>query len=245
MPLWCLKLLSRISAQLRKCDFGLPNTISEWAKLIVESFLEAFGTFVIVFFGCGSVTADNDVIKISLSFGLAVFVGIHLTSGISGGFLNPALTLAYVLMGQLSLLKTLFFVIFQCIGAIFAAGILFHINSGNTSLGVNQILTNVTCEESFENLTSNCDFQVLPSQALAIELITTFVFAMVVFSVIDPDAEQFWSPSLMIGLTASLCHLVAIPFTGCSINPARTLGKAFSEAERSERSDYNFTNGPD
>merc|ERR1712110_173059 len=104
---------------------------SEIPKLLLECIAEAFGTFIIVFFGCGSAlspatsnTQWPDVVQISLAFGLAVFVGAQITGPISGGYMNPAVTFAGFIVGRLSLIRSILFVIFQIIGGIAGAGIL-------------------------------------------------------------------------------------------------------------------------
>ena len=110
--------------------FGAAHDEQDWPQVLVECLAEIFGTFIIVFFGCGSVLSpavqDNDIInknivdivQISLAFGLAVFVGVHLAGPVSGGYLNPALALGSMVAGHLSLFRALLFVICQLIGAI-------------------------------------------------------------------------------------------------------------------------------
>ena len=101
---------------------GVP-TLAEMPKLLLECICEAFGTFIIVFFGCGSVLSPSlspkfDVVQISLAFGLAVFVGVQLTGPFSGGYLNPAVTLGGLIAGRISLIRTIIFMIFQMVGGI-------------------------------------------------------------------------------------------------------------------------------
>ena len=118
---------------------GLPTTKQDWPQVLVECLAEIFGTFIIVFFGCGSVLSpavqDNDIInknivdivQISLAFGLAVFVGVHLAGPVSGGYLNPALALGSMVAGHLSLFRALLFIICQLIGAIGKIGGFFYL----------------------------------------------------------------------------------------------------------------------
>ena len=153
MPNCLWKFLARISStfNMSKWDLqlflGLP-TKQDWPQLLIECFAEIFGTFIIVFFGCGSVLSpavqvsfqqffmfmektkkffskDNDInknivdiVQISLAFGLAVFVGVHLAGPVSGGYLNPALALGSLVTGQIGLFRVLLFIISQLIGAI-------------------------------------------------------------------------------------------------------------------------------
>ena len=153
MPNCLWKFLARISStfNMSKWDLqlflGLP-TKQDWPQLLIECFAEIFGTFIIVFFGCGSVLSpavqvsfqqffmfmektkknfskDNDInknivdiVQISLAFGLAVFVGVHLAGPVSGGYLNPALALGSLVAGQIGLFRVFLFIISQLIGAI-------------------------------------------------------------------------------------------------------------------------------
>ena len=153
MPNCLWKFLARISStfNMSKWDLqlflGLP-TKQDWPQLLIECFAEIFGTFIIIFFGCGSVLSpavqvsfqqffmfmektkknfskDNDInknivdiVQISLAFGLAVFVGVHLAGPVSGGYLNPALALGSLVAGQIGLFRVLLFIISQLIGAI-------------------------------------------------------------------------------------------------------------------------------
>lgn len=134
MPPWCWKILARISPafcqDLTKWDIqqflGVPNN-TEWSTLFKECFLELFGTAIIVYFGCSTaMTSNSDVVQISFAFGLAVFVSVHLTAPVTGGYLNPALALASLFLGRLSLVRTLLFIIFQCLGSVSKSSSIFH-----------------------------------------------------------------------------------------------------------------------
>ena len=122
VKLWCLKFLARFAPQTSMSKFDLQLLLgiplwSDWPRFFIDCFLESFGTFIIVFFGCGS-ALDPDQTKISLAFGLAVFVAVHLTGPISGGYLNPALNLASAMLGRLSIFRMMAFTICQMVGAI-------------------------------------------------------------------------------------------------------------------------------
>ena len=105
------------------------------------------------------------------------------------------------------------------------AGILYQITPDSYvqshQLGSNGLFTmlNATCDNQANN-TSLCideNLSVTPFQGLIIEHIGTLILTMTVLSITDSRAEQYWSPSLMIGLTVALCHLLMIPYTGCSV----------------------------
>ena len=102
-------------------SLGIPK-LSETPRLLLECIAEFIGTFIIVFFGCGSVLSPAfeqvDVVQISLAFGLAVFIGAEICGPISGGYMNPAVSLAGFVTGRLAFIKMIFFMFFQCIGAI-------------------------------------------------------------------------------------------------------------------------------
>jgi len=207
---------------------------SEIPKLLLECIAEAFGTFIIVFFGCGSAlspatsnTQWPDVVQISLAFGLAVFVGAQITGPISGGYMNPAVTFAGFIVGRLSLIRSIIFVIFQIIGGIAGAGILTLLTPHEIvearSLGMNSLANfKYDVEYEVEARTSS----VAPIQGLFMEHVVTMVFIALILHVTEPKNGLQWSPPMMIGLTVTLCHVLLIPYTGCSVNPARSLGPA-------------------
>jgi len=221
---------------------GVPKGLAELVRLFIECVCEAFGTFIIVFFGCGSVLSpalsENDVVQISLAFGLAVAVGVQINGPISGGYLNPAVTLAGLVAGRLSLIRSMLFVIFQIIGGI-AGALTLHMFTPHhyiktRNLGMNALFSKESTEACLalnqtvsENVTCiDTDFSVTPFQGFVMEHLVTMVFILLVLHITEPDPESHWSPALMIGLTVSLCHLLLVPYTGCSVNPARSLGPA-------------------
>jgi len=223
---------------------GVPKT-AEIPKLLLECIAEAFGTFVIVFFGCGSALSPGlsnthypDVVQISLAFGLAVFVGAQITGSISGGYMNPAVTLAGLIVGRLSLIRSILFVLFQIVGGIAGAGILSMLTPHELlkpetrNLGMNAVHSSFSIE-ACPNKTAvdgkpcfDENLSVTQIQGLIMEHIVTMVFIALILNVTEPKSEPQWSPPMMIGLTVTLCHVLLIPYTGCSVNPARSLGPA-------------------
>jgi len=202
---------------------GVPKR-EELPKLVLECIAEAFGTFIIVFFGCGSALRpalshqEFDVVQVSLAFGLAVFVGAQVCGPISGGYMNPAVVIGGLVARRLSAIRSILFVAFQIIGAIVGAGVL-QAFTPNTlpqhSLGMNSLYDN-----------QNPDTQVRAYQGFFMELIVTMVFVLLILNVTEERNGPQWSPPMMIGLTVTLAHVLLIPYTGCSINPARSLGPA-------------------
>jgi aquaporin Z len=183
---------------------------------------------VLVLMGCGSAViagtnfaglGGNGTVGISLAFGLAVLVMVYAIGSISGCHINPAISISMLVAGKLSVKDTAFYVVFQCVGAIIGAGILYAIAVGNP--GYNLALYGLgqngygTASPAGYNLTS----------ALITEIVLTFIFLLVIFGSTSERAPKGFA-GLSIGLSLVLIHLVAIPIDGTSVNPARSLGPA-------------------
>ena len=191
-------------------------------KSLKKYFAEGLGTFALVLFGCGAATIASvsqsgpegiGLLGISLAFGLSVVVMAYTIGPISGCHINPAISIAMLAAGKLSVKDTIGYVIAQCIGAIIAAAVLYLLASGSAGfsmpewgLGSNGWGDGYLGEY---NMTS----------ALVAEFVFTFLFLLVIFGTTAKNA----SPA-MAGL--ALIHMVAIPITGTSVNPARSLGPA-------------------
>jgi len=179
---------------------------------------ELVGTMFLVIIGCGAAMqwkTEFDTTQVSLAFGLAVMAIASFTGHLSGGNLNPAVSVGLLAGGQLSLLKCVLYIIAQCIGAVIGAAILLGVTPegvpGRIALGSNGLSPNVT-----------------PLGGLVMELLMTMLLVLVVYAS-AVDAGNQTSPMvapLLIGLTVSAAHLVLMPYTGTSINPARSLGPA-------------------
>lgn len=191
-------------------------------------FAEGLGTFALVLFGCGAATiasvsqtgpAGIGLLGISLAFGFAVVAMAYTIGPISGCHINPAISIAMLAAGKLSAKDTVGYVISQCIGAIIAAGVLYVIASGTTSFSMPEWgLGSNGWGEGYlgeYNMTA----------ALVTEFVFTFLFLMVIFGTTAKNASPSMA-GLAIGISLVLIHLVAIPITGTSVNPARSLGPA-------------------
>jgi aquaporin Z len=189
---------------------------------------ELIGTMVLVLMGCGSAViagtnfaglGGNGTVGISLAFGLAVLVMVYAIGSISGCHINPAISISMLVAGKLSVKDTAFYVVFQCVGAIIGAGILYAMAVGNPeyNLALNGLGQNGygTASPAGYNLTS----------ALIAEIVLTFIFLLVIFGSTSERAPKGFA-GLSIGLSLVLIHLVAIPIDGTSVNPARSLGPA-------------------
>ncbi|MFT3811627.1 MAG: aquaporin Z [Micropepsaceae bacterium] len=198
---------------------------------------EFIGTFVLVFGGCGSavlaasfgVPVGTGVVNlgiafagVSLAFGLTVLCMAYAVGHISGGHFNPAVTLGLVAAGRASPLDAGPYILAQVAGAVAAAYVLFVIATGNAAadgaaVGVGGFATNGYGELSPGRYT-------LVAAAL-IEVVLTAVFVIIIVGATSAKAPKGFAP-IAIGLALTLIHLVSIPVTNTSVNPARSTGVA-------------------
>ncbi len=192
-------------------------------------FAEGLGTFALVLFGCGAATIAGvsssgpsgiGLLGISLAFGLSVVVMVYTIGPISGCHINPAISIGMLVAGKLSLKDTLGYIIFQCIGAIAAAGVLYLIATGGNGFVMPE--WGLGSNGWGAGYLGNYSMQA----ALIAEFVFTFLFLMVIFGTTAKKASPLMA-GLAIGLSLALIHMVVIPITGTSVNPARSLGPAF------------------
>jgi aquaporin-4 len=184
-----------------------------WLALVAE-FL---GTGLLVLVACGSCAsftkgAPADLVQISLAFGLSVASIVWSIAHVSGGHINPAVTIGFLVSRKISLLRALLYIVSQSLGAVVGAAVLMLVspNETNDKLGT----------------TSPGEHVTLP-QAFVVEMIISFVLVWVVFATCDSLRSGFGgSGPLAIGLSIAMCHLWAIPYTGSGMNPARAFGSA-------------------
>lgn len=194
-------------------------------KLIAEF----IGTFCLVLFGCGAAVVSGvadtgpsgiGLLGISFAFGLAVVAMAYAVGPISGCHINPAISIAMLVAGKLSVKDTVGYVIAQTVGAIAAAGVLFLIVSNKsdyTSLGDWALGSNGWGEGYLGNYNTTAAF--------VTEAVLTCLFLLVIFATTSKQGNATMA-GLAIGITLVLIHLVAIPITGTSVNPARSIGPA-------------------
>ncbi|MBS1552200.1 MAG: aquaporin Z [Bacteroidetes bacterium] len=183
---------------------------------------EFFGTLVLVLIGCGSaVIAGTEIsfMGISFAFGLAVLTMVYTIGNISGCHINPAITIAMLTAGKINGKETVGYIISQCLGAIAGAGILLMIAKGipGYSLETNGLGQNGFGEFSPMKYSMEAGF--------IAEVVLTFIFLLVIFGSTSDDAPKGFA-GIAIGLSLVMIHLVSIPITGTSVNPARSLGPA-------------------
>jgi len=186
---------------------------------------EFFGTFWLVLAGCGSAllcgsmaSFEIRLITVSLSFGLAVITMGYALGHISGAHLNPAVSIGLCVAGRLPARALPGYIAAQVAGAICAAGLLFVILTG----GPDSHLSTSLASNGYQ---SHSPGQYKLYSALISETLMTFVFVMIVLGATDRRSPRSLAP-LAIGLGLTLIHLVTIPITGTSVNPARSTGPA-------------------
>jgi len=183
---------------------------------------ELIGTFVLVLIGCGSAVIAGKAIGfagISFAFGLAVLAMVYAIGSISGCHINPAISVAMLVAGKMKWKDTLLYVVFQCIGAIIAAGILLLIAQG---LAGYSVAANGLGQNGY-GAHSPGGYALIA--CLIAEIVLTAIFLFVIFGSTSKDAPKGFA-GLSIGLSLVFIHLVGIPITGTSVNPARSLGPA-------------------
>ncbi|WP_407421911.1 MIP family channel protein [Methanobrevibacter sp.] len=184
---------------------------------------ELIGTMVLVLFGCGSAAIAGAVLGnlgIAMAFGLSIVAMAYVIGDISGCHINPAVSIGMWIDGRMELKDLIMYIIFQCIGAIIGTAILaVLINSApilggymSTGLGQNGFGAASTVGINLYG-------------ALITEVILTFVFVFTVLGVTRSEKTSVVA-GIVIGLTLAFVHIMGIPLTGTSVNPARSLAPA-------------------
>jgi aquaporin Z len=184
---------------------------------------EAVGTFVLVFGGCGSAVLAGDKIGflgVSLAFGLSLLAMVYAIGPISGCHINPAVTVGLLLSKKLDAKSAVGYVIAQVVGAVVAAGVLLLIAKGLPT----------GYEPSVAGFAANGYGAHSPTgyglgAALVAEIVLTAFLVLTVLGATDISAPVGFA-GLPIGLVLTLIHLVGIPVTNTSVNPARSIGPA-------------------
>ncbi|MFZ1281959.1 MAG: aquaporin Z [Ignavibacteriaceae bacterium] len=186
---------------------------------------EFIGTFWLVLGGCGSAVlaaAFPDVgiglVGVSFAFGLTVLTMAYAIGHISGCHLNPAVTIGLWAGGRFKASEVLPYIITQVLGGIAGAGVLYLIASGNAGFDINGgMASNGYSEHSPGAYTLTSGF--------VTEVVMTFMFLMIIMGSTDERAPKGFAP-IAIGLGLTLIHLISIPVTNTSVNPARSTGPA-------------------
>jgi len=192
-------------------------------------YAEMIGTMVLVLMGCGAAIFGSDlmqsiggdvsaawVLMVAFAFGLAVVAMAYTIGPISGCHINPAITLAAFINKRITAAECCYYMIAQVIGGFIGSAILFAlIKSGATSGGVTTTGAN------------DLNMGLVPG--IIAETVFTFVFILVVLGATDSKNNSPKFAGLAIGLALVLIHIVCIPITGTSVNPARSIAPAFFE----------------
>jgi aquaporin TIP len=185
------------------------------------TFAELVATLLFVFLGAGAVVVSGTLtngeltatrlVAIALAHGLAIALLAFATANISGGHINPAVTFAALLTKKINVARGLMFMVAQLIGAVVGALLLLATipDAANTNLGAHALGPGVSV-----------------GMGLLMEIIVTFALVFVIFATaVDRGGMGNLAP-LAIGLTVLVDHLLAVPITGASMNPARSFGPA-------------------
>ncbi|MEK6637863.1 MAG: aquaporin Z [Pseudomonadota bacterium] len=187
---------------------------------------ELFGTFWLVLGGCGAAVLAAGVptvgiayAGVSLAFGLTVLTMAYAVGHISGGHFNPAVTIGLMAGGRFPAAKVLPYIVAQLVGATLATAALYLIASGKAnyagSLASNGFAAHSPGEYSLQ-------------AAFIVEVLMTAAFLFIIMGATDGRAPAGFAP-IAIGLALTLIHLISIPVTNTSVNPARSTGPALLE----------------
>lgn len=197
------------------------------AQRLIAEFL---GTFVLVFGGCGSAVIAASFLSgntelgigflgVSFAFGLTVLTMVYAVGHVSGGHFNPAVTLGLAAAKRFPWKDTTSYIATQVVAAIVAAGALYIVANGKEGF---------SAKESGFATNGYGDFSPGGYSLLAcliIEVLLTAVFVTVILGATDTRAPEGFAP-IAIGLSLTLIHLISIPVTNTSVNPARSIGPA-------------------
>lgn len=185
---------------------------------------EMIGTMVLVLMGCGSAVFNGgvgttaQVLTVAFAFGLSVVAMAYAIGNISGCHINPAITFGVLLSGRMKGSEAGMYILFQVIGAIIGSAIIYLlVSTGTQTEFATQTGANAVAPTSSITM------------AFIAELVFTFIFVLVVLGVTDNVKGNSSLAGLAIGLTLVLVHIVCIPITGTSVNPARSIGPALFE----------------
>ncbi|GGH60582.1 aquaporin Z 2 [Comamonas phosphati] len=195
----------------------MASNLKKWSA-------EFLGTFWLTFGGCGSAVlaaafpnVGIGLLGVALAFGLTVLTGAYALGPISGGHFNPAVSVGLVVGGRMKASELPGYIIAQVFGAIVAAWVLYLIATGKAGANITDLATNGYGEHSPGKYSLTA--------ALLTEVVLTAVFLIVILGATARRAAAGFG-GLAIGLCLTLIHLISIPVTNTSVNPARSTGPA-------------------
>ena len=197
-------------------------------KHINRLFAEAFGTFWLVFGGCGSAVLSAafpevgiGLLGVSLAFGLTVLTMAYAVGHVSGGHFNPAVTVGLWAGGRFAGKDVLPYIVAQVVGGAIAAYVLFAVASGNPDWSLAKGLAS-------NGVGAHSPGGFSLQAGLIIEVLLTAFFLLIIMGSTHGKAAPGFAP-IAIGLALTLIHLISIPVTNTSVNPARSTGPALVE----------------
>lgn len=193
---------------------------------------EFIGTFVLVLFACGTAVAvgcnaaeGSGYLLTALAFGLVIVAMAYSIGNVSGCHINPAVSIAMLVSGKLSMKDFIGYVVAQVLGAIAGAAMLLPIFGADCGFGANAL------------------YEGNIALSIVIEIILTFVFVIAILGVTS-KTENGAVAGLVIGLTLTLVHILGIALTGTSVNPARSIGSAVFAGGEALKNVWVFIVGP-
>ncbi len=183
---------------------------------------ELLGTFVLVFMGVGSAVFAATYIGfvgVAFAFGLSLLVMVYAIGGISGCHINPAVTISMLVAGKIGAKNAVMYIVFQCIGAVLGAGVVYGIVVGRPGFVA---YGNFLGANGYD---SGSPVGYPLAACFVAETVLTFVFLLVIHGATSEKVPKGFA-GLAIGLSLVMIHLVSIPITNTSVNPARSLGPA-------------------
>jgi aquaporin Z len=184
---------------------------------------ELIGTFVLTLFGCGSAAIAGKslgTLGIAFAFGLSIVAMAYAIGDISGCHINPAVSIGMLVAKRMTFKDFIGYVVAQFIGALIASGVLAYIINASSKLG--DFTKTGLGQNGYEAASAvglSC------GGAILVEIILTFVFVMTILGV-TADQKASHLGGLVIGLTLTFVHIMGIPLTGTSVNPARSFAPA-------------------
>jgi len=207
------------------------RSLAMWKAALAEF----IGTMMLAMVGCGTCLGQRwenvqnpTTVQIALSFGLIVATMVWSIGHVSGGHINPAISVAFFITRRISLIKAIVYVLAQTVGATCGVAILAGLSRKESwgSLG----LTSVNSE------------YVSAAEAFVVEMFITFILVLTVFASCDEQRRDLnGSTPLTIGFAVTVCHLFAIKYTGASMNPARSFGPALVLTFSPVTKDFDFS----
>jgi aquaporin Z len=192
-------------------------------------FAEFFGTYWLVFGGCGSALFAAGIPElgigfagVALAFGLTVLTMAYAVGHISGGHFNPAVTLGLWASGRFETKQIIPYLLSQCVGAVAAAATLYFILSGKEGFAIDATQAGAFASNGYGAFSPQ-GFSL--ASAFVAEFVLTLFFLLIILGSTDKFANGKFA-GIAIGLSLTLIHLISIPITNTSVNPARSLSQA-------------------